>query len=53
MRERQVNGINPNEFGNSFLKGEFSNIYQQTSEQLRFLNVSKCVVSKVIALGDM
>ena len=42
MRERQVNGINPNEFGNSFFKGEFSNMYRQTSEHCQFgVNVSK------------
>lgn len=35
MKEGQVKRIIPNEFGKSFLNGEFSPIYQQTSEEFK------------------
>ena len=53
MKEGQVKRIILNEFEKSFFKVVFSNIDQLTCEQLRFLNASKCVISKVIALDDL
>ena len=48
MKERQVEGIIPEEFGQSFLNGAFSNIYQQTSDEFKQL----VTFEQIIELGE-